>query len=164
MMVSVSLAEFARIMGVDRSQPTRWVAAGMPLLPDGRVDAETASEWVRNNIDPSAARTARYRARESVDPVAGGVRLGLAVMAAFAPRAVAEAAVTAGIPIPLARALTGILVASTDNIIERCVVECGLGDVLPSADSGLPVCEEEVFPVDWEFLEARATATPRAIG
>jgi hypothetical protein len=50
---SMKRAQFARLMRVDRSQVTRWVQLGMPTLPDGGIDAELASAWVKSHIDPT---------------------------------------------------------------------------------------------------------------
>lgn len=49
-------AAFAERMGVDRAQPTRWAARGMPCLPDGRVNVDEAEAWVARHIDSSQRR------------------------------------------------------------------------------------------------------------
>lgn len=49
-------AAFAVRMGVDRAQPTRWAARGMPVLDDGRVDCDAAETWVARNIDSKQRR------------------------------------------------------------------------------------------------------------
>ena len=59
-------AEFARYMGVHKSQVTRWVQAGMPTREDGGVDAEVARTWVKKNIDPT--RRAMVRRRPAAPP------------------------------------------------------------------------------------------------
>ena len=52
MAASMSRAAFARTMGVNKSQVTRWADAGMPVLADGAVDPEEAAPWVHANVDP----------------------------------------------------------------------------------------------------------------
>ena len=52
----ISKTAFAAVMGVDRAQPTRWAKAGMPVAPDGRVDAVLAAIWVRENVDDGQRR------------------------------------------------------------------------------------------------------------
>ena len=46
----LSQADFARVMGVDRSQVTRWAASGLPMLAEHTVDAAAGAEWVRSHI------------------------------------------------------------------------------------------------------------------
>ena len=60
-------AAFAVRMGVDRAQPTRWAARGMPVLPDGRVDVDAAEAWVARTID-SSQRRSHGRKRAPVAP------------------------------------------------------------------------------------------------
>lgn len=52
----ISKTAFAVVMGVDRSQPTRWAQAGMPVEADGRVDVVRAAIWVRENVDDAQRR------------------------------------------------------------------------------------------------------------
>jgi hypothetical protein len=61
----VNRATFARLQSVHRSQVTRWIAAGMPVMPTGNIDAEAASAWVHLHIDPVARiRAAREHAHK----------------------------------------------------------------------------------------------------
>jgi transcriptional regulator with XRE-family HTH domain len=46
----VSKSEFARRLGVHRSTVSNYARRGMPVLPDGRVDAAAAAAWVRSNV------------------------------------------------------------------------------------------------------------------
>ena len=149
----VRLAEFGRIMGVDRSQPTRWVAYGMPTLPDGRVDAEAASEWVRAHIDPTAARTHHPRASTPDDPVGDAVRLGMGLMSSYAPHVAAEAAVAVGISLPLAQALYRQMAdTAADAAARLCAGVCGM----PANIGPSPIIGDYAFPVDWQLWEHRS--------
>jgi hypothetical protein len=65
-MLIMNKSEFARLMGVHKSQTTRWAAAGMPTLPSGDVDSNAAAAWVKRTIDPTqrVAQT-RFRRRSA---------------------------------------------------------------------------------------------------
>jgi transcriptional regulator with XRE-family HTH domain len=52
----LSQADFARVMGVDRSQVTRWAASGLPMLAENTVDAAAGAEWVRANVSNHKVR------------------------------------------------------------------------------------------------------------
>ncbi len=52
----LSQADFARVMGVDRAQVTRWAASGLPMLGEHTVDAAAGAEWVRANISSHKIR------------------------------------------------------------------------------------------------------------
>jgi len=43
-------SDFAKRVGVHKSQVTRWKKSGMPVNEDGTVDVETCLEWVANNV------------------------------------------------------------------------------------------------------------------
>jgi len=43
-------ADFAKRVGVHKSQVTRWKKQGMPCDDDGTLDVETCLEWVANNV------------------------------------------------------------------------------------------------------------------
>jgi len=45
-----SQADFARRVGVHRSQISRWKKQGMPVNDDGTLEVETALEWVSDNV------------------------------------------------------------------------------------------------------------------
>lgn len=70
---AMTKTDFARLMGVDRAQPTRWAQMGMPVLPDGRVDPVEAAEWVRENV-ASTQRDRRSVGMRSKRGWGGGVR------------------------------------------------------------------------------------------
>ena len=53
----VTKSKFSRAMSVNRSQPTRWAKAGMPVRDDGLIDVAEAVAWVQRNIDPGARAT-----------------------------------------------------------------------------------------------------------
>lgn len=110
---AITKTAFARVMGVDRSQPTRWAEQGMPTLPDGTVDPVCAAEWVRLNVDPTqrdkrsnGARQARgsdvQRRLEATDQL---TRMGIWFMAQRVPGLAAKMAVEAGLPVEAARKL-----------------------------------------------------------
>jgi hypothetical protein len=55
---SLSKRGFAEEMGVSAARVSQWVAAGLPLEPNGRVNVEAARRWVDANIDPNRRRAA----------------------------------------------------------------------------------------------------------
>lgn len=140
----MSKTVFAGVMGVDKSQVTRWARMGMPVRPDGRLDPQSAAEWVRRNVDPTQRahrsvgaaqqrRAERQRhineRQEAIDAFDAIGRLGLWFMCQFTPFAVAEAAVELGIPVPQARALYDRLLVRlpelADELRERMTLPPG---------------------------------------
>ncbi len=100
----ISKADFARTMGVDRSQVTRWTQLGMPTLDDGNVPAARAAEWVRGNVQSYARARRSIGAREmraaqvqhqqaSFEEIA---RLGLWLLTQRIPGEAARVAIQAG--------------------------------------------------------------------
>ena len=53
-------AEFARYMGVHKSQVSRWCERGLPVQPDGSIAPEPGRTWVRRHIDPTRRATAQH--------------------------------------------------------------------------------------------------------
>lgn len=99
--------DFATMMGVDKTQPTRWAALGMPVMPDGRVDGPRAATWVRAFVDSSqrnrrsnGARAIRageaMRADDAVDDlVRCGIRLAVSMVPTLAAEIAREARLSA---------------------------------------------------------------------
>jgi hypothetical protein len=118
-------ADFARYMGVHKSQVTRWVAAGMPTRKDGSVDPEPARTWVKKNIDPTRRALVRRHVtpsrREKVPPAPAGCAhlagnivdtalvAALPALAYRVPRLAAVAAVASGAPRETAEAVYRIV-------------------------------------------------------
>lgn len=59
----VNKTALASLLGVSKSRVSQYVRAGMPVRPDGLVDADVASAWVRETVDPAKAPVTRVRAR-----------------------------------------------------------------------------------------------------
>jgi phage terminase Nu1 subunit (DNA packaging protein) len=59
----VTKSELADELGVSRPRISQFVALGMPVRLDGRVDLQSACEWVLDNLDSEGGR-ARGHARE----------------------------------------------------------------------------------------------------
>jgi DNA-binding transcriptional regulator YdaS (Cro superfamily) len=49
-MTVVRKSELARRLGVSRPRVSQFVALGLPVRHDGRIDLERACEWVLNNV------------------------------------------------------------------------------------------------------------------
>jgi len=122
---SMRRSAFARTMGVHKSQVTRWVQAGMPVLADGNVDPEMAAEWVHRNVDPTLRiHHARAQAQRRASATAPGKPprslgtehlteewevVGVMLLQALAyriPAATAAMAVACGASLPTAFALS----------------------------------------------------------
>ena len=49
----ISKAAFSRLLGVSKPRVSQYVAMGMPVRIDGRLDLAVAVAWVRDNIGPA---------------------------------------------------------------------------------------------------------------
>lgn len=65
----VNKTVLASLLNVSKSRVSQYVRLGMPVRPDGLVDAEAAAEWVREHIDPGKAPIMR---RSRVAQASGG--------------------------------------------------------------------------------------------
>jgi phage terminase Nu1 subunit (DNA packaging protein) len=67
----VSKAEFPHRLGVSKARVSQYCGDGLPVRPDGRIDLDRATAWVRNNVlnteangfSPMGQDHARERAR-----------------------------------------------------------------------------------------------------
>jgi hypothetical protein len=73
--------ELAQRVGVSAARVSQWVAAGMPVQSDGRVDLQKALDWITKNVDRSGggwpARKAANRGAQPAMPPAETVSTGL---------------------------------------------------------------------------------------
>jgi hypothetical protein len=119
-MPTMSKSEFARLMGVNRSQPSRWCQAGMPMLPGGAIDSDAAAAWVKRTIDPTqrAAQTRRECRSATIvvpaqppgvahldDPIDGAIVTALPMLAERVPAVAAALARACGASEQVARAI-----------------------------------------------------------
>ncbi len=160
-------AAFAAVMGVDKAQPTRWAAMGMPTRADGLVDAAEAAAWVRRHIDPvqrqtrSIGATAEHnaesrRVNEAADEFA---RLGVWLMAQAVPNLVARLAVDAGLDLDQARSLHDLALSMAADKANRIREWMGL----PPGETGPFRRMDHVAQLtDWKALER--AAAERAAG
>jgi hypothetical protein len=49
----VRKGELAQRVGVSAARVSQWVAAGLPVLSDGRVNLQAALDWITKNVDRS---------------------------------------------------------------------------------------------------------------
>jgi hypothetical protein len=47
----VRKGELAQRLDVSAARVSQWVAAGLPVLPDGRLDLQQALDWITKNVD-----------------------------------------------------------------------------------------------------------------
>ena len=52
-METISKADLARRLKISRARVTQMCHAGMPVRPDGKVDAAVALDWIARRTDPS---------------------------------------------------------------------------------------------------------------
>ena len=52
-MEAISKTELARRLKISKPRVSQLVRAGMPVLPDGKVDAAVALDWIARRTDPS---------------------------------------------------------------------------------------------------------------
>ncbi len=77
----VRKGELAQRVGVSAARVSQWVAAGLPVLPDGRVDLQQALDWITKNVDRSGGGwPARKAAGRGVAPVAPAAPVNLGIM------------------------------------------------------------------------------------
>jgi hypothetical protein len=169
-------AAFAIRMGVDRAQPTRWAARGMPVLADGRVDVDAAEGWVAGHVDSTQRRRRSIGARtgrgadpsplaDYVPPLACmrhldnpadmGVVLFTMTLAYRTPSNAAILAVGAGASVAVAREMLGAVQIATMQEVEELLDAAGVPPP-PGFDAWAEagIWEIERFPeVDWPAME-----------
>lgn len=65
---TISKAELARFMGLSRARITQLAQAGMPVLPDGRVNLKACLAWADRTLDPAKRAAASGAGFVTVDP------------------------------------------------------------------------------------------------
>lgn len=53
--------EFARLIGVSRARVSQYIADGLPVAFDGRIDVAQGRAWIRANLDPTHSVAAANR-------------------------------------------------------------------------------------------------------
>ena len=81
--------ELAQRVGVSAARVSQWVAAGLPVLPDGRVELPKALDWITKNVDRTGggwpARKAANRGAGAAAPAAAAGNFGTLPSPAGAP-------------------------------------------------------------------------------
>ncbi len=108
-MDAITKAELARRLNISKPRVSQLVHAGMPVLPDGKIDAAVALDWIARRTDPShqigrrqrgpkmpvAPQPARPAAHPAVDTATANTRFagdaGSVLLMAKAKRAIADA-------------------------------------------------------------------------
>ena len=163
-------AAFAVRMGVDRAQPTRWAARGMPVLPDGRVDVDAAEAWVARTID-SSQRRSHSRKRAPVAPVvikppfdcmahltdpADQIAVLLSMVLAYQfPASASVLAIGAGASVEVAREMLTAVQISTMGDVEEALDHAGIPPPPGFASwDGASVWDVDRFAaVNWPAME-----------
>jgi len=55
--LTASKKGFSEIIGVSAGRVSQLIAAGLPVLPNGRIDIRAGKDWVRANIDRNRRRS-----------------------------------------------------------------------------------------------------------
>jgi hypothetical protein len=142
--VSITRSAYARLKGVDKSRVTRWIQAGLPLAKDGGINAVTADEWLRRNVDPTkrmychAARAYAGRSQQpppdspEADPVSAASRIVLTWLASRIPAAAAARALEAGFDRADVARIYELACAAAEegvrNLVEELDLPCPLHD------------------------------------
>lgn len=53
--------EFAKLIGVSRARVSQYIADGLPVAFDGRIDVGQGQAWIRANLDPTHSVAAANR-------------------------------------------------------------------------------------------------------
>ncbi|HLH16234.1 MAG TPA: hypothetical protein VKX45_03395 [Bryobacteraceae bacterium] len=82
--------ELAQRVGVSAARVSQWVAAGLPVLPDGRVDLQQALDWITKNVDRSGGgwpvrKAANRGATAAMPPASPTPNLGALASSSGAP-------------------------------------------------------------------------------
>lgn len=157
----IGRADFARVMGVDRSAVTRWVQRGMPSFEDGDLDPVVCADWVRMNVETHKLRGS-LGARQLRD--ADTRRLQTCLIAAYSSADESAANYTAELLVPLlpeqtCRAVVARLLAK----MRQGSIECLSDEVPPPAGCKSWADDErfqEAYPYEheWEDLLKRHAA------
>jgi hypothetical protein len=99
LMEAISKTELARRLKISKPRVSQLVRAGMPVLPDGKVDAAVALDWIARRTDPShnIGRRQRGPAGPVVAPTPVGATTkfsgdaGAVLLVARAKKAIADA-------------------------------------------------------------------------
>lgn len=63
-------AALARELGLTRGRISQYIASGMPVLPDGRVDVSEAKRWVAENVvRPDRVTSEGYHEAKRIDAI-----------------------------------------------------------------------------------------------
>jgi len=66
--------EFAKLIGVSRARVSQYIADGLPVEFDGRIDAGRGRDWIKNNLDPTHSVAAANREwADRIERVRAGV-------------------------------------------------------------------------------------------
>jgi len=170
---SMRRSAFARTMGVHKSQVTRWVQTGMPVLEDGNVDPEMAAEWVHRNVDPTLRiHHARAQAQRRASATATGKPprpvgtehltegwevVGVMFLQALAykiPVAAASLAVACGASLPTAFALSrGMAIGAIQDVAD--LLDQADFDPPPGCDSWADAGiwdHAQMYAINWDRL------------
>jgi hypothetical protein len=101
-MEAITKTELARRLKISKPRVSQLVHAGMPVLPDGKVDAAVALDWIARRTDPShnIGRSQRGSARPvapppTVEPAGSTTKFsgdaGAVLLVARAKKAIADA-------------------------------------------------------------------------
>jgi transcriptional regulator with XRE-family HTH domain len=142
--LTLTKSELAERLGLSRSRVSQLVAQGLPVEPDGRVDAVEAARWVLDNLYGLKAAPTRQAARELM--VQAHTWNALAYAAAEIPVAVVLAGAELGLTREAAERLAGLALLFWATEPNELLAETGAPELL------LPLPEAWRDGVNWPRL------------
>lgn len=124
---------FARRMEVTQGRLSQWIAAGLPVTTEGKIDVAAAAAWLRDNLDRRKGGATIELARSAlVHALVGDV---LRHAAREIPIAVALAAPEVGLCRKDAQFLADLACLFWARAIEDAMPEDTVGPLLPHPDA-----------------------------
>jgi len=134
---TIAKGEFAKDMEVTPAAVSQWVAKGMPVRDDGRLDTAVVAKWLLDNLDPVNGHRTRFEALGWQRFCAGlaSERLHVRKTVEAAAAAAYEAALAAGLaPEAAATLADGCAAGAVERMNPWLVGESNLALPVPPPD------------------------------
>jgi hypothetical protein len=142
--LTLTKSELAERLGLTKGRVSQLVAQGLPVLPDGKIDAVEAARWVLDNLRDLKAAQTRQEARQLM--TLAHTWNALAYAAAEIPPAVVLAAAELGLTREAAERLAGLALLIWASGPNELLAETGAPELL------LPLPEDWRRLVNWPAM------------